>query len=40
MHQAKSYSGHVSYVNQIEIGKNMKYLYTCGIHDQCIVQWK
>ncbi|CAD8183513.1 unnamed protein product [Paramecium pentaurelia] len=37
---AKSYSAHVSFVNQIETHQNAQYLYTTGILDECIMKWK
>ena len=40
MCMAKSYSSHVSYVNQIIASKNLRYLYTTGISDQCVIQWR
>lgn len=38
--QSKSYAGHVSFVNQIEINSNGDSLFTTGINDQCVFQWK
>ena len=40
MCQAKSYSAHVSYINQIITNRNIKYMFTTGIMDQCIIQWR
>ena len=41
--QSKSYIGHVSFVNQIEIDSKETSrelcLYTTGINDQCVFQW-
>lgn len=40
---AKSYSAHVSFVNQCErtmINGNKTYLFTSGITDECIFKWK
>lgn len=40
---AKSYSSHVSFVNQCEISKandNKTYLFTSGITDECIFKWR
>ena len=39
MCQAKSYQGHVSYVNQIETDSSNTHLFTTGINDQCVFQW-
>lgn len=37
MCQVRTYKGHVTYVNQIEMDN--KYLFTTGINDQCVFQW-
>jgi hypothetical protein len=38
---AKSYSGHISFVNQCETNsKNQEYLFTTGVHDESIFKWK
>ena len=38
---AKSYSAHVSFVNQCETtAKNTDYLFTSSITDECIMKWK
>ena len=38
---AKSYAGHISFVNQCETNpKNQEYLFTTGIHDECVIKWK
>ena len=38
--QSKSYSGHVSFVNQIEMDSAGDLLFTSGINDECVFQWK
>ncbi|EGR31153.1 hypothetical protein IMG5_116830 [Ichthyophthirius multifiliis] len=35
---AKSYSGHISYINQLEYQNNN--LFSTGIKDECIMKWK
>lgn len=41
MFLAKSYAGHVSFVNQIEANpSNPNYLFTSGIADECVFKWK
>lgn len=37
---AKTYTAHISFVNQIETHQNAQYLYTSGILDECIMKWK
>jgi hypothetical protein len=38
---AKSYSAHVSFVNQCENSPgSFEYLFTSGITDECIMKWK
>jgi hypothetical protein len=38
---AKSYSAHVSFVNQCETTPgNIDYLFTTGITDECIMKWR
>lgn len=37
---AKSYSAHISFVNQIEAHKSNEYLFTTGIVDECVMKWK
>jgi hypothetical protein len=38
MFMAKQFSGHCSFINQIELHKNN--LFTTGINDECIIKWK
>lgn len=38
--QAKTYASHVSFVNQIEMDINEEFLFTTGVSDQCVFQWK
>lgn len=38
--QSKAFAGHVSFVNQIEVNMNGDSLFTTGINDQCVFQWK
>ena len=37
---AKSYSGHCSRVNQVEISFDDEYVFTTALSDQAIIQWK
>lgn len=38
---AKTYAAHISFVNQCKTNKkNQDYLFTTGIHDECIFKWK
>jgi hypothetical protein len=40
MARTKSYSGHESAVSAIAIKSNDAHLFTTGMNDQCIIQWK
>ncbi len=39
LYQAKRYSAHTSFINQIEFNKISSLLFTTGIDDECIFQW-
>lgn len=36
--QSKSYAGHVSFVNQIEMDSAGDLLFTSGVNDECVFQ--
>ena len=40
LHQAKTYPGHTSFVNQIELSFDAKYLFSTALEDECVLQWK
>ena len=40
MFLAKTYAGHTSFINQIELGNDQNYLFTTGIEDECLIKWK
>lgn len=42
---AKSYSAHISYINQIDLiyrnkEKNLKEIISTGINDECMIKWR
>lgn len=42
---AKTYSAHISYINQIDLiyrnkEKNLKEIISTGIYDECIIKWR
>ena len=37
---AKTYTGHISFINQIETHQNAEFIFTSGILDEVIMKWK
>jgi hypothetical protein len=37
---AKTYTAHVSFVNQVEVHHNAEFLFTSGILDEVVFKWR